>query len=122
MESAFLCGLPHAIGKPVVLRTTATIVRERRIPADKPALQILIEGYHSRVGFLIGEKWGLPKQVIEAIQYSSHYDHATAFRQECILTCGGGWICHKGLFPLHLRSPLSTVPFYAFQSPQTTRQ
>jgi HD-like signal output (HDOD) protein len=87
VESGFLCGLLHEIGKPVVLRTTATIARDRRIPADKSMLQILIEGYHARVGCLIGEKWGLPKQVVEAIQYYSDYEHAPSFRQECTLTC-----------------------------------
>lgn len=87
VESAFLCGLLHGIGKPVVLRTTATIAREENIPADTPLLRILIDGYHSRIGFVIAEKWGLPKQVIEAIQYYSDYDHASTYRQECLLTC-----------------------------------
>src|SRR5690349_7925940 len=55
VESAFLCGLLHAIGKPVVLRTAARIAREQNIPADKPMLGMLIDGYHSRVGCLIAE-------------------------------------------------------------------
>ncbi|NGZ95156.1 MAG: hypothetical protein CV089_03310, partial [Nitrospira sp. WS110] len=46
----------------------------------------LIEGYHTRVGILIADKWRLPKQVAEAIQYYGEYEHATAFRQECMLT------------------------------------
>ena len=87
VESAFLCGLLHAIGKPVVLRTAAAIAREQNIPADKPMLRILVDGYHSRVGCLIADKWGLPKQVAEAIQYYGDYDHAASFRQECLLTC-----------------------------------
>jgi HD-like signal output (HDOD) protein len=87
VESAYLCGLLHGIGKPVVLRTVATLARERKIPADKPALQMLIDGYHSRVGGLIADKWALPKQVAEAIQYYGDYDHATSFCQECMLTC-----------------------------------
>ncbi|MDH5667644.1 MAG: HDOD domain-containing protein [Nitrospira sp.] len=87
VESGFLCGLLHAIGKPVVLRTAASIARDRKIPADKSMLHMLIEGYHSRVGCLIGEKWGLPKQVVEVIQYYIDYEHAPSFRQECLLTC-----------------------------------
>jgi putative nucleotidyltransferase with HDIG domain len=87
VESAFLCGLLHEIGKPVVLRTVTNIAREQKIIADKPLLQLLIEGHHSRVGCIVGEKWGLPKQVIEATQYYAEYDHAPSFRQECVLTC-----------------------------------
>jgi HD-like signal output (HDOD) protein len=87
VESAFLCGLLHTIGKPVVLRSAAVLAQKQNIPADKPMLRILMNGYHPRVGCLIAEKWGLPKQVAEAIQYYSDYDHATSFRQECLLTC-----------------------------------
>jgi len=87
VESAFLCGLLHAIGKPVVLRTTSAIAQKQNIPTDKPLLRMLMNGYHSRVGCLIADKWSLPKQVAEAIQYYSDYDHATSFRQECLLTC-----------------------------------
>ncbi|MBH0192903.1 MAG: HDOD domain-containing protein [Nitrospira sp.] len=86
VESAFLCGLLHAIGKPVVLRTAAAIAQKQNIPADKSMLRMLMNGYHSRVGCLIADKWSLPKQVAEAIQYYSDYDHAVSFRQECLLT------------------------------------
>ncbi len=87
VESAYLCGLLHGIGKPVVLRTVATLAREHKILVDKPTFGMLIEGYHSRVGGLIAEKWGLPKQVAEVIHYYGEYDHAASFRQECMLTC-----------------------------------
>jgi putative nucleotidyltransferase with HDIG domain len=87
VESAYLCGLLHGIGKPVVLRTVATLTRDKKLPVDKPEFGVLIEGYHTRVGGLIADKWGLPKQVAEAIHYYADYDHAASFRQECMLTC-----------------------------------
>ncbi len=87
VESAYLCGLLHAIGKPVILRTATTLAKERRIPLKRPVLYSWVEGYHTAVGLLIADKWGLPKQVAAAIQYYADYDHATAFRQECLLTC-----------------------------------
>jgi putative nucleotidyltransferase with HDIG domain len=95
VESAYLCGLLHEIGKPVVLQTTTTIARDRRnewvkaltpLLDNKAHVKTLIEGYHTRVGILIADKWSLPKQVAEAIQYYGSYEHATAFRQECMLT------------------------------------
>lgn len=87
VESAYLCGLLHGIGKPVVLRTVATLARQQQLTLDKPRLHAMIDGYHGRVGGLIADKWGLPKQVVEAILYYMDYDHASAFRQECMLTC-----------------------------------
>jgi HD-like signal output (HDOD) protein len=87
VESAYLCGLLHGIGKPVVLRTLATLTRDKKLPVAKPEFAVLVEGYHMRVGGLIADKWGLPKQVAEVIHYYADYDHATTFRQECMLTC-----------------------------------
>ncbi len=87
VESAYLCGLLHAIGKPVILRTATTLANQQRIALEKPVLSGWIAGYHTEVGAMIADKWGLPKQVAVAIQYYGDYDHATEFRQECLLTC-----------------------------------
>ncbi len=87
VESAYLCGLLHAIGKPVILRTATTLASQQRIALEKPILSGWIAGYHTEVGAMIADKWGLPKQVAVAIQYYGDYDHATEFRQECLLTC-----------------------------------
>lgn len=95
VESAYLCGLLHEIGKPVVLRITTTIARDPKndwgkalatILDSKSHIKTLVEGYHTQVGVLIADKWSLPKQVAEVIQYCWNYEHATAFRQECMLT------------------------------------
>lgn len=87
VESAYLCGLLHAIGKPVILRTATTLANQQRIALEKPVLSGWMAGYHTEVGTMIADKWGLPKQVAVAIQYYGDYDHATEFRQECLLTC-----------------------------------
>lgn len=87
VETAYLCGLLHGIGKPVVLRTVANLAKSLKVQTDKATMHQLIDGYHTRVGTLIAEKWGLPKQVAEAIAYYQEYDHATTFRQDCLLTC-----------------------------------
>ena len=87
VETAYLCGLLHGIGKPVVLRTVANLAKELNSPVDKAGMEQLLDGYHTRVGTVIADKWGLPKQVAESIAYYTDYDHATSFRQECLLTC-----------------------------------
>ncbi len=99
VESAYLCGLLHAIGKPVILRTSSILAQERRVPLEKPVLYSWVEGYHTEVGLLIAEKWSLPQQVAAAIQYYADYDHATAFRQECVLTCASDRLASHLLTP-----------------------
>ncbi len=87
VESAYLCGLLHTIGKPVILRTVAGLAKELRVTLDPPTLSVFLEGYHAKVGGLIAGKWGLPKQVAEAIAYYTIHNQAPTFRQECAMTC-----------------------------------
>jgi putative nucleotidyltransferase with HDIG domain len=87
VESAYLCGLLHAIGKPVVLQTVAALAKEHGLTIEPPVLDQLLTGYHTRVGALIAQKWALPPQVTESITFYEQYDHATVARQECMTTC-----------------------------------
>ncbi|MEP6935433.1 MAG: HDOD domain-containing protein, partial [Nitrospirota bacterium] len=87
VESAYLCGLLHAVGKPVVLKTVTTIAADIHIPLDPIAITAFLDGYHSRVGSLIASEWELPPQVAEAIGYYWAYEHAPSHRQEAMITC-----------------------------------
>jgi len=114
VESAYLCGLLHEIGKPVVLQTATTLAEAQRLTLEKAILYRWIDGYHSRVGTLIAEKWGLPKQVATAIQYYDDYDHADSFRQECLLTCASDRLASHVLAPEDLpEESLRTQPAFA---------
>ena len=87
VESAYLCGLLHAVGKPVVLKTVTTIAAELHIPLKPSAVHAFLDGYHSRVGSLIATEWALPPQVAEAITYYGAYEQASSHRQEAMMTC-----------------------------------
>ena len=87
VESAYLCGLLHAVGKPVVLKTITAIASELHIPLESSTIISFIDGYHSRVGSLIATEWALPPQVAEAITYYGVYEQAPSHRQEAMMTC-----------------------------------
>ncbi|MEP6958778.1 MAG: HDOD domain-containing protein [Nitrospirota bacterium] len=87
VESAYLCGLLHAVGKPVVLKTVTTIAAEMHIPLEPSAIISFLDGYHSRVGSLIATEWALPPPVAEAITYYGVYEQASSHRQEAMMTC-----------------------------------
>ncbi len=87
VESAYLCGLLHAVGKPVVLKIVTTIAADLHIPLDPSAITAFLDGYHSRVGSLIATEWALPPQVAEAIGYYGAYEQAPSHRQEAMMTC-----------------------------------
>ncbi len=87
VESAYLCGLLHAVGKPVVLKTVTTIASEMHMSLDPGAVVAFLDGYHARVGSLIATEWALPPQVAEAIAYYWIYEQAPTHRQEAMMTC-----------------------------------
>lgn len=86
VESAYLCGLLHEIGKPVVLRTVVELSKEHKLGLESAVIEGLISGYHTRVGTLIAAKWALPKQVVESIAFYEHYSQSAAAPQECMTT------------------------------------
>ena len=87
VESAYLCGLLHAVGKPVVLKTVTTIAAEMHVPLEPSAISAFLDGYHSRIGNLIATEWALPPQVADAITYYGIYEQAPSHRQEAMMTC-----------------------------------
>jgi HD-like signal output (HDOD) protein len=87
VESAYLCGLLHAVGKPVVLKTVTTIAAELHIPLEPSVVASFLDGFHSRIGSLIATEWALPPQVAEAITYYVAYEQAPSYRQEVMMTC-----------------------------------
>lgn len=87
VESAYLCGLLHGIGKPVVLQTLVVLAKEQGIPLSQELLHQLLEGYYTQVGLLVAEDWGLPPPVVESIGFHADYQHAKMAKQECMTTC-----------------------------------
>jgi HD-like signal output (HDOD) protein len=87
VESAYLCGLLHAVGKPVVLKTVTTIAADMHIRLEPGSVTSFLDGYHARVGSLIAAKWALPPQVAGAIAYYWIYEQAPAHKQEAMMTC-----------------------------------
>jgi HD-like signal output (HDOD) protein len=87
VESAYLCGLLHAVGKPVVLKTVTTIAADMRTTLESSTITFFLDGYHAQVGSLIAVEWALPPQVSEAIAYYSMYEQAPSHKQEAMMTC-----------------------------------
>jgi putative nucleotidyltransferase with HDIG domain len=99
VESAFLCGLLHAVGKPALLQVAADAGKSLRLPLDRPALPALLEELHTPVGCRIAEKWGLPRQVTAAITHYSDYSRAAGFVNDAMITCLADRLATHALTP-----------------------
>jgi HD-like signal output (HDOD) protein len=97
VESAFLCGLLHAIGKPALLQVVADVEQaleraclasERtRTGAGRVSVPALVHELHVGVGRRIADRWALPRPVVNAIATYGSYDHAAGATLEAMLTC-----------------------------------
>ncbi len=87
VESAYLCGLLHTVGKPVVLQAVTTISAEMHIALEPSTVHAFLDGYHARAGSLVAAEWALPPQVAEAIAYFEIYEQASSHKQEVMMTC-----------------------------------
>ncbi|GJL55705.1 MAG: hypothetical protein NPIRA02_28370 [Nitrospirales bacterium] len=89
VENAFLCGLLHAIGKPVVLHTLIGMKKLHNAPLPWTVIEQLMQDYHVQMGTAIAQSWKLPEPVCEAILlYQDHtYTQATSPTKGAIITC-----------------------------------
>jgi len=88
-DTAFLCGLLHAIGKPFIVHT----VNQYRQPSDSPIpwtiMMALMSESYIEVGRQLGEAWEFPDAVKEALnlheEYTTHL--ATSPTKGAVITC-----------------------------------
>ena len=89
VENAFLCGLLHSIGKPVLLHLLLTSQPKEEGPPSWAALEPLLQEFHIAAGMKLADAWKLPDPVQEAIRlYPDHtYSQAISPTKGAIITC-----------------------------------
>jgi putative nucleotidyltransferase with HDIG domain len=87
-ESAFLCGLLHDVGKPVVLSLMLDLRDAQGRRLSRELCVQALEPYHATVGSTLAARWALPESVATAIAYHHDFaaaaDHATEARITCL--------------------------------------
>ena len=86
VESAFLCGLLHTIGKPLVLQTTVDLARKLDVTASEDDVAALIAEFHVPAGQLLAARWALPRAVCDAIALYLSYQAGHGCAQEPVIT------------------------------------
>lgn len=86
VEILFLCGLLHAIGKPVVLQWAVDLCAELSIADSEPVIPELIDEFHADTGALIAARWNLPEPVQACCRHYRDLDGAGGHRVEVAVT------------------------------------
>ncbi len=79
IESAYLCGLLHRVGMPIVLKALTDVCPKKELPNDQDAYELL-ETLHVEAGLAAVEQWKLPAQVAVAVKNSKMYEEAKQHR------------------------------------------
>lgn len=72
VEDAFMCGLLHDIGRPVILQALVQILGEQRLRVPPAAVIAATGELHCDVGGTLADSWGLP----EAVEMSIRHHHS----------------------------------------------
>ena len=67
VEDAFLCGLLHDVGRPVLLQALLTLLSKARVSADRAAVLSLVSELHESAGSALAKAWTLPDTVVTAL-------------------------------------------------------
>ena len=67
VEDAFLCGLLHDVGRPVLLQALVTLLREAKVHAGRESVLALVTELHERAGAALAKAWTLPETVVTTL-------------------------------------------------------
>ena len=102
VESAFLCGLLHEVGKPALLQLLIDVARELGGTPEALWLQAHLAEHHRPLGRKVAQAWELPSPVLAAITHYVDYSQAGTLAIEAKTTCLGDrlatWITQADAF------------------------
>ena len=83
VDSLFLCGLLHAVGKPIVMQNLADMVREK---TDKPVprglMELAMDRFYEPVGAMLVDHWEFPEWMSTVVRCHRQYERADDFADE----------------------------------------
>jgi HD-like signal output (HDOD) protein len=98
VEAAFLCGLVHDVGRPIVLQVALHLPRGHA-PLSEAQLEHAMDAYHERVGARLVEVWGLAEWTTAAVLHHHDPDRATPHEDEARITRLADLLAHWALTP-----------------------
>ncbi len=103
-DCAYLCGLLHDVGKPVLgtllLEAEKQLVRSAGQPwLDADAWIAAVNKGHRAIGVAVAEKWKLPEEVIQGIKEAGDYDSVNRDSLANYVRFGNALAKREGLYP-----------------------
>lgn len=77
VEAAFLCGLLHSIGKPIILQETLDNMKKEGLNIPPGVVMDIVDELHLDAARLALQHWKMPELVIDAVTHQNEYSEAT---------------------------------------------
>ncbi|MBL8863112.1 MAG: HDOD domain-containing protein [Planctomycetes bacterium] len=85
VEAAFLCGLIHDVGRPIVLNAALRMPRDRgELTAEQ--LEHVVDRHHARLGARLAASWGLGPWAVAAVEHHHDCELAEPYEDEARVT------------------------------------
>jgi putative nucleotidyltransferase with HDIG domain len=104
METAYVCGLLHDVGKPVV--ATVLLEAERAVTTERGGSWIgsdfwleVVNLAHRKVGVALAEKWMLPDEAVKAIEECAEYDSTNRMTPANFVRFANAVAKREGIYP-----------------------
>ncbi len=98
VEEAFLCGLLHDVGQPVLIHALVGIHKELGIPLLTPEARAGVSqaatALHSHVGADLISRWSLPVRLVETVRFHHEPHRATTAAQTAMMTALADDLAH----------------------------
>lgn len=107
VEIAYLCGLLHNVGVPLVLGALAGVAKQPLSSADVNAL---LGEFSARAGALLGKNWKLPDPVIATIEHIAAFAQVTEHADSVVIAHAGRAIGEAMLSGPLLGTEISKLP------------
>jgi len=115
VESAFIGGLLHSVGRPVALWELMRQIKKKRLNCTPIAVRTAVDLGHERVGMALASSWKLPDVVQSVIGHVADPVRATDHRSAVFTVAFGAEVAHRALTTdaeeLIPKSPEELVPF-----------
>ncbi len=86
VEEAFLAGLLHDVGRPILLQALVDLHRDKQCKLDPAAIEPVLDAYHLTVGCALVEQWIPGGRLNEIIRYHHQPELAPNHRDAAALT------------------------------------
>ncbi len=98
VEAAFLCGLVHDVGRPIVLQTALRMPRAQGVLTEAQ-LEAAMSAYHTGVGGRLVAAWGLADWTAAAVEHHHDPESAAPHEEEARITRLADLLAHWAITP-----------------------